>query len=174
MPRLLVATALVALALPAFAIDGEPVPPRPIEVSCPDGRVWNPGARECQEPSLRWLDDDGLFEAARSAAADGQYATALAALGAMSDPEAPRVLTQKGFVHRLNGDWALGRRFYERALAADPDDHLARSYLGIGFVQAGDLGAARVQLAEIRARGGAGSEAEAALVEALAGGRTGY
>ncbi|MEM8582143.1 MAG: tetratricopeptide repeat protein, partial [Pseudomonadota bacterium] len=53
--------------------------------------------------------------------------------------------------------------YYEQALAADPDNLLARSYLGQGFVAVGNLTAARAQLQEIRARGGRETWAEFAL-----------
>jgi len=39
-------------------------------------------------------------------------------------------------------------------LTEDPDNTLARSYLGQAHVAQGDLGAARDQLRQIRARGG--------------------
>lgn len=167
--------AIALLVTPAWAVDGEPVPPRPLNVTCPDGQHWNPETRRCEDRALLpERDDDTLYEIARSAAHAGQTELALDALRAMRAQDSGRVLTYFGFVHRNRGDWALARRYYTRALALDPDNHLARSYLGMGLVEGGDLTAAQRELAEIRARGGAGTEAEAALAKALATGTPRY
>ncbi|MCY4334529.1 MAG: hypothetical protein OXC60_07615, partial [Litoreibacter sp.] len=56
------------------------------------------------------------------------------------------------------------------ALEADADNLLARSYLGQGLVVVGDRAGAKLQLTEIRARGGRNTWAEFALKSAIATG----
>ena len=63
------------------------------------------------------------------------------------------------------------RQFYLAALRIDPDHLLARSYMGQGMVEAGDLDGARAQLSQIRASGGRGTWPEFSLRLALDRGR---
>ena len=85
----------------------------------------------------------------------------------MSDQTDDRVLTYLGFTHRKMGNVDLGMRYYHKALAKNPDNLLARSYLGQGLIEAGDADAAVAQLREIIARGGKGSWSETSLRTAL-------
>jgi Tfp pilus assembly protein PilF len=57
--------------------------------------------------------------------------------------------------------------YYQAALAADPDNFLARSYMGQGHAEAGEIVLAQAQLSEIRARGGRGTWAEWSLRQAI-------
>ena len=49
----------------------------------------------------------------------------------------------------------------------DPDNLLARSYMGQGHVASGEMVLAQAQLTEIRMRGGRNTWAEASLVQAI-------
>lgn len=165
-----------ALLLPvcAFAVGSDDTtPPKPTETTtaCTDGKVWDDTAKACVAPQESRLDDDTLYGAVREFAYAGQYGAAMAALDAMSDQGADRVLTYRGFTARKLGDMQAATRFYEQAIARNPDNLLARSYMGQGLAEAGQADQARLQLAEIRARGGAGSWAETALVQAIVTGR---
>ena len=62
--------------------------------------------------------------------------------------------------------------YYDQALTRNPDNILARSYMGQGKVAAGDKVAAVIQLREIQARGGAGTWAETSLRSAIETGTT--
>ena len=62
--------------------------------------------------------------------------------------------------------------FYEQAIAANPDNMLARSYMAQGFVAEGRTDEAIAQWREIKARGGEGSWAEASLRKAIRTGMT--
>ena len=92
-------------------------------------------------------------------------------LDAMSDAQDDRVLTYKGFAYRKMGEVELGMAYYRQAIAANPDNLLARSYIGQGLAEAGEMAAARAQLTEIRTRGGRGSWPELALCMAIESGR---
>ena len=57
--------------------------------------------------------------------------------------------------------------YYAAALEANPDNLLARAYMGQAYVDLGRLDKAREQLHQIIARGGAGSWPERALSQAI-------
>ncbi|MDU0112642.1 hypothetical protein RT723_06420 [Psychrosphaera aquimarina] len=88
------------------------------------------------------------------------------------DKDDPGRLTYMGFTHRKLGNIELGNMFYEQAIAQDPGNILARSYMGQGLVEAGDTAGALVQLRAIQEHGGAGSWSEASLRKAIETGTT--
>ena len=55
-------------------------------------------------------------------------------------------------------------------IAADPDNHLARAYMGLALIAAGRVHEAEAELREIRARGGRGGWPDRALSRGLAAG----
>ena len=167
---------LCLAATPASAVDGEPAPPpQTPTITCPEGMVWTPDTRNCEKIEDSDLDDTALYQAARELAYAGRLDDAAAALDAMQEDDSDRVLTYRGFVARKSGDWALAQRAYRAAIAMNPFNHLARSYYGMGLVDAGDLAAAQRQLDEIKARGGAASDAARLLSVALVeGSSAGY
>lgn len=173
MHRLIFAAAL-ATPLPALAVGGtEDAPPPPTEttIRCETGQVWDNETKSCVSPRESRLDDDTLYRAAREFAYAGRYRDTLDVLDAMSDQMDDRVLTYRGFAHRKLGETARGMAYYQAALTANPDNLLARSYLGQAYAEAGDMVLARTELSEIRARGGRGTWAETALRLTLETGR---
>jgi Tfp pilus assembly protein PilF len=83
-----------------------------------------------------------------------------------------RVLTYRGFLKRKLGQMDQAVHYFQTAVDKNPNNLLVRSYLGQGFVESGDLDAARRQHEEILARGGQGTWAEVSLRGPLASGRT--
>ncbi|MDJ0824386.1 MAG: hypothetical protein QNJ16_02670 [Rhodobacter sp.] len=175
MTRFLLTTALVLPTVAFAAGGGSSNPPTQTNTTttCKNGQVWSQSMQKCVNPQSGSLQDDELYQAAREFAYAGQHENTLNVLGEMSDPQDDRVLTYKGFSHRKMGDAALGNAYYRQAIAKNPDNLLARSYMGQGFVEAGDFVGAREQLLQIRARGGQGTWAETALLQAIETG-TGY
>lgn len=169
MRALLLATALM-LPGAALAVGSETdTPPTPTKTTteCSDGQIWDEKTEMCTAPKESRLDDDTLYRAAREFAYAGQYHDTLNALAAMSDPTEDRVLTYLGFAHRKLGDTDRGMEFYREALAANPDNLLARSYMGMAYAEDGDMVRARAQLSHIRARGGRDSWPAYALKSAI-------
>lgn len=164
---------LLALCLPvaAYAAGSDSSTP-PAEPKCENGQVWDKASESCTDVKDSRLDDDTLYQATREFAYAGQYQNALRTLAAMSDANDSRVLTYRGFIARKTGDFPTAMGFYTAALTQDPDNLLARSYLGQGLVAEGDIEAARLQLAEIRQRGGRESWPEWALDTAIKSGKT--
>ncbi|TMV06577.1 tetratricopeptide repeat protein [Ruegeria sediminis] len=158
----------------AEAAGGDSTPPKPTNTTkkCLFGRVWDANAGKCVKPNKTNFTDDELYQAVRELAYDGQYGHAQDVLRAMSDQNDDRVLTYWGFTYRKMGELELANLFYERAISANPDNILARSYMGQGFVLEGKTDLAVAQWREIKARGGEGSWAETSLRDAIRTGLT--
>jgi len=171
--RALLIAALVAAPSVTFAAGGDSTPPTPTKntTECKNGKVWDETAAECVLPKESRLDDDTLYKAVREFAYAGAYSDAKIALAAMSDQNSDRVWTYRGFIARKTGQQARAMEFYMQALAVNPDNLLARSYMGQGFVEAGQIELAAAELTEIRTRGGRGSWPELSLRMAIDSGR---
>ncbi|AHD00650.1 tetratricopeptide repeat protein [Leisingera methylohalidivorans] len=144
-------------------------PPKPSETTktCKGKRVWDANKKRCVRPKKSSLNQQGLMDAARELAYAGRQQDAQAVLSAMPDQQDSLVLTYWGFTHRKLGNLELAQAYYDQALKRNPNNILARSYMGQGLVEQGKYGAALIQWKEIRARGGNGSWAEASLRNAL-------
>lgn len=196
------AVSLTAFSTVRAADSDTTTPPVATETTttCTDGKIWNEEKKECvapedmkpaevtptegtpteekapeaeQKKSQREIDDK-LYEAAREFAYAGQYENALRALHAASDQEDPRILNYLGYNTRKLGNMKLGMTYYKRALQKDENYILARSYMGQALIEQGDIEGARVQLVEIRDRGGENTWAYRALLQSLGGERTTY
>ncbi|QFT59466.1 hypothetical protein FIU94_11585 [Sulfitobacter sp. THAF37] len=164
-----------AFALPlattaALAAGGgnETAPEKP---KCETGQVYDKATKTCIVAKDSNLDVDTLYETVRELAYAGRYADAQVILAEMPQTD-DRTLTYLGFVHRKMGNAERAMGHYREALVLNPDNVLARSYMGQGFVEAGNIAAAMDQLRAIRAHGGSGTWAEASLRQAIATGRT--
>lgn len=176
LPVLLLA-AFPAAAFPIFAFaagSDNAEPPKPTETTteCKKGEVWDEKTKACLKADGATLDDDTRFDAVRELAYAGRPEEALAILATMHEGKTDRVLTYLGFANRKAGRVELGLEYYAAALAQNPDNILARSYLGQAYVGMGETGLARAELQEIRNRGGAGTWAETVLAEAVISGKT--
>ncbi|MEQ9259069.1 MAG: tetratricopeptide repeat protein [Roseovarius sp.] len=171
------AVLLAALVAPGLAFakgDDNTKPPSTTKTTteCRNGAVWDSQTGRCVAPKSGALDDDTLYGAVREFAYAGQMKHAQAALAAMSDQSEDRVLTYWGFTTRKLGDMERGMEFYRAALAKNPANIAARSYMGQAFVQLGDTASARAELEAIRANGGEGTWAEISLQRAILTGTT--
>ena len=162
-------TPLAALA----AGGGSSTPPTPTETTevCEEGLIWDQATQTCIAPEESSNTDSQRLRDVRELAYQGRYLDARAVLDTIGDQQDPLVLTYWGFVTRKTGDMEGGMAYYRAALTADPDLHLARSYMGQAHVETGALDAARGQLTEIRQRGGRGTWAELSLRMAIENGR---
>lgn len=174
MRRLLFAAALMMPTAAFAAGTTDTSPPKPTETTkvCKDGKIWDKKTKSCVNAKESRLDDDTRYSAVRELAYAGKYDDALTVLAAMSDQNESRVLTYYGFTHRKAGRVELGMQYYQAALKSNPDNLLARSYMGQGLVAAGDIKGARAQLAEIEARDGKWDWPGLALRQAIQSGKT--
>lgn len=164
----LAATASLAFAGSAFAAGGDG---DANATQCADGKVYDEASKSCVDKKSE-LNDDTIYRAARDFAYAGKYDDALAMLKRAKNQNDPRILNYYGFTNRKLGNVDLAMDYYQRAIAIDGNYLLARSYMGQGLVQQGDLEGARAQLVEIRDRGGKDTYAYKALYEALKSGST--
>lgn len=158
---------LPGLALAAGSDDTNPPTTTQTTQSCKGVQVWDEKTQKCVNPKKSALDADTLYAAVRELAYAGRYVDAQGVLAAMPDQADDRVLTYWGFTHRKMGHAALAQAFYDEALSRNPDNLLARSYMGQGLVAEGKIDGAIAQWREIRARGGEGSWAESSLRAAI-------
>lgn len=162
------------LSAPAFAAGEEtdqtsPPPKTETTTECKDGKVWDKKKKECVAPDQSGFNDDEFYKAAREFAYAGQYDNAIRVLELANNQNDPRILNYLGYSNRKAGRMELGMTYYKKALQADENYILARSYMGQALIEQGDLNAAKVQLVEIRDRGGENTWAYRSLLQALNG-----
>jgi len=164
-------------ALPAFAVGSgheSDAPPSPSETTtqCVEGKIYDDKQAKCVAPEDATDDQAGLYRDMRELAIAGRLDDASRVLDVMEPTD--RVMTYRGFIARKRGEWELAEAHYLEALAMNPDNLLVRSYYGMGLAERGNIDAARLQLAEIRDRGGRQTWPERALKDALKGVRWSY
>ncbi|MEM6310098.1 MAG: hypothetical protein AAF754_08610 [Pseudomonadota bacterium] len=170
-------SAVLAFSLPTFAMaagSGTSTAPKPTKTTkeCKGVRVWDNTKQRCVRPKQSSLDQDDLYDAVRELAYAGRIQDAQGVLTAMDDQQSDRVLTYWGFTNRKLGKVDAAMMFYTAAIEKNPDNMLARSYMGQGMVVSGDVTGAKLQLAEIEARGGAYSWPATSLRQAIYVGKT--
>ncbi len=114
--------------------------------------------KKCVVASTGIIPDEELYQQAKLLAKEGEYDWALTILGLIENQNDPRVLNYTGYSHRKAGRLETGIAYYQKALAIDPNFNLAREYLGEGYVAAGMIKEAKMQLAEIATRCGTSCE----------------
>ena len=148
---------------------GEPAVP---VKKCKKGEVLKTvgNVKKCVKVETGILPDEELYQQGRILAKAGEYEWALQVLGAIENQNDPRVLNYTGYSNRKAGRLEIGITYYRKALAIDPNFVLAREYLGEGYVAAGRIDLAKLELNEIKTRAGAGSEEYQDLSKAIATG----
>jgi tetratricopeptide (TPR) repeat protein len=177
-------TALAAAALSLFAVQalaagsgssgGTTPPASPKKMLCKKGEgiktsmVNGKSVQKCVKAKIGMLTDDELYDQGRLLAKeDGEYDWALTLFDLVQNKQDPKVLNYMGYSNRKAGRLETGIAFYQKALAIDPNFVLAREYLGEGYVVAGRIDLAMVQLDEIKTRAGVDSEEYKDLLEAI-------
>lgn len=160
------------VVLAAGSDDSQPPTPTETTTKCETGTVWDEKTKTCVKAEDSSLNDDQRFGAVRELAYAGRYDEAMTVLATMREGETSRVMTYRGFLLRQTGHVEDGIAAYERAIALDAGNILARSYYGQLLVQMDELALAEDQLTQIRAHGGSGTWAETALAAAIKTGVT--
>jgi tetratricopeptide (TPR) repeat protein len=121
----------------------------------------------CVKVNAGILPDEDLYQQGRLLAKEGEYDWAITVLSAISNQNDPRVLNYTGYSHRKAGRLDTGITFYRKALSINPNFVLAREYLGEGYVAAGRIDLAKVELTEIGNRCGVTCDEYKALEKAI-------
>jgi cytochrome c-type biogenesis protein CcmH/NrfG len=168
----MIAAAIMALPTSLFAAGGgdSSAPTKPVN-ACEGSKVYDEKTKTCVDPQSGSLQIDQLYETVRQLAYAERYEDAQVVLAAMPEND-DRRLTYMGFVERKLGHVDSAMAFYTRAIQQNPANILARSYMGQGMVEQGQIAMAMEQLQAIRAHGGTGTWAEASLRTAIATGQT--
>jgi tetratricopeptide (TPR) repeat protein len=150
-------------------------PTSPMQMKCAKGQVVKTmkmhgmKMKKCMKVTAGILPDDELYLQGRLLAKQGQYDWALTVLAAVQDQNNPDVLNYMGYSNRKAGHLDVALTYYKRALDINPNFVLAREYLGEGYVAAGKLDLAKIQLNEIANRAGTSSEEYIDLNKAING-----
>lgn len=168
---MLLATAVALAPSFAFAVgDLEDITP-PTTTSttseCEGAQIWDKKTETCVAAVESRFNDAERYGAVRELAHAGAYGRALDILGTFENALDDGRLTYLGFVTRQMGEVDSAMNWYQAALDVNPNNLLARSYMGQALLSQGDAEMARAQLREIRARGGRETWPERALELAL-------
>jgi tetratricopeptide (TPR) repeat protein len=150
-------------------------PTSPMQMKCAKGQVVKTmkmhgmKMKKCMKVTAGILPDDELYLQGRLLAKQGQYDWALTVLAAVQDQNNPDVLNYMGYSNRKAGHLDVALTYYKKALDINPNFVLAREYLGEGYVAAGKLDLAKIQLNEIANRAGTSSEEYIDLNKAING-----
>ena len=123
--------------------------------------------KKCMKLEAGILSDEDLYQQGRQLAKAGEYDKALLVLATIKNQNDPRVLNYTGYSNRKAGRLEIGITYYRKALAIDPNFVLAREYLGEGYVAAGRIDLAQIELSEIKNRAGINSEEYQDLSKAI-------
>jgi tetratricopeptide (TPR) repeat protein len=153
----LACSASLSLAAGSGSSEGASPAPKasPKFAGCKKGfvKVMRNGKAVCSKKTSE-LTDEELYNQGAALALDGEYAWALEVLGAIKNQNDPRVLNYTGYSHRKSGRLETAVSYYRKALEINPNFVLAREYLGEGYLAAGRVDLAKVELGEIARRCG--------------------
>lgn len=165
-----VGAALLAQPVPAHAFGGGSSSPSSGKPSCSKFKskntcqaqahcYWSSSSNSCKTRSnqseLKLQNE--LYDRGRLLAKSGKYAEAIEVLKT-ADQSDPHVLNYLGYSYRKSGDLKTAIGYYKAALKINPDFVLAREYLGEGYVKAGRLDLAKLELEQIGQRCGKGCQ----------------
>lgn len=130
---------------------------------------WKASSNQCKKKKNSELNlNDRLYAEGRLLAKTGEFSKAIKIL-TTADQQDPHVLNYLGYSYRKSGDLETAIGYYKAALAIDPDFVLAREYLGEGYVKAGRLDLAKLELEQIGKRCGKGCKEYVELAAVIAG-----
>jgi tetratricopeptide (TPR) repeat protein len=157
----LIAVALAFAATPAFAVDDSPTPPAtPVTctapkvpnadktacIECAKGTKYDEQKKVCVTVNASLMNDRALYEQGRTLALAGYYQDALDTLAAIHDQNDAMTLTMIGYSKRKLGHTEEGIAIYHQALALDPNNVNTHEYLGEGYLAAGRIDLAELEL----------------------------
>jgi len=147
----IIATSLTMASPHSFSLGGDTTPSTP---TCKKGFVYSNTKKKCVKKTSQVIPDTDLKQQGWKLAYAGKYDTAISLFNLVKNKNDPEALNGLGFSHRKQGKLNDGIAYYTRALTINPDYLLAREYLGEGYVAAGRIDLAKMQLSQIEKRCG--------------------
>ncbi len=139
--------------------------------SCNRGYVYSKRRKRCVRKNSEVIPDADLIEQGWQLAYADRYEGAIEVFSLVVERDQPAVLNGLGYSHRKLGKLDEGISYYRRAISLNPDYVLAREYLGEGYVAAGMIELAKVQLQEIAERCGVHCSEYGDLARAISQGK---
>ena len=167
------ALALVLPVTPVFAGGGDDssgTTTPPVDCVKQKGKGWTYSEQEKKCVKTSSLDDGALYKQGRALALAGHYDSALDTLTAIRNQQDAMVLTMIGYSKRKLGHTDEGIAIYHQALAIDPNNVNTHEYLGEGYVAAGRVDLAKLELVKLQSLCGTGCEQYEDLNKVLHGG----
>ncbi len=168
--QIVIAAGLLLAPVQSFALgddDGTSTRSKPV---CKKGYVYSKIKKRCVRQGSEIIPDQMLIDQGWALAYQGKFNLAVDLFNLVVDQRNPQALNGLGYSYRKMGQLDRGIGYYQQALAIDPDYHLAREYLGEGYVKAGRIGLAKAQLSEIALRCGTECKEYRLLARAIATG----
>jgi hypothetical protein len=116
-------------------------------VTCDKGFAYDVDKKVCVKTTA--LNDQDLYYQGRMLALAGHYGAAIDTLGAVGN-KTSNVLTMIGYSTRKLGQLDAGIAIYHQALALDPKNLSTHEYLGEGYLAAGRVDLAEVELGTLQ------------------------
>lgn len=138
-------------------------------IPCATGTKFDEKKKVCVTTNASLLNDRQLYEQGRTLALAGYYQDALDTFGAIVDKNDAMVLTMMGYSKRKLGFTDEGIAIYHQALAIDPNNVNTHEYLGEGYLSAGRVDLAELELDTLKKLCGVDCEQYQDLSKALAG-----
>ena len=158
-----VAPVSAAMETPPSAPTTPKPTPQPTAAKCTNFTKGSTKWKACMKGKTTSLNDEQRYYEGYRLAKAGEYAAAIDMLSGATNRDDPRILNMIGYSTRKLGDVDAAIPYYLKALTLDPNYHVAREYLGEGYLQKGDLKSALGQLQEIADRCGTACEAYSEL-----------
>ena len=131
----------------------------------PENWIWSTTQNKCVLRTS--MNDKDLYQQGHDYALAGYYTDALDALNAIQNKNDAMVLTMIGYSKRKLGHTEEGIAIYHQALAIDPNNVNTHEYLGEGYLAAGRIDLAELELDTLNKLCGVGCEQYQDLQKAL-------
>lgn len=142
-----IATSLLLAPTPGFSMGSDTPTTTP---TCKIGYIYSKKKKKCVRKKSQIFPDSDLKQQGWKLAYSGQYKAAIELFEMVADKADPEALNGLGYSNRKSGRFNIGIAYYKQALTIKPDYVLAREYLGEGYVAAGRINLAKLQLAKIK------------------------
>ena len=140
--------------------------------TCKRGFVYSKSKKKCIRKKSEVIPDSDLKNQGWKLAYAGKYNAAIELFELVANKSDPEALNGLGYSNRKLGRFNHGIAFYKHALTINPDYLLAREYLGEGYVAAGRITLAKMQLAQIKQRCGTSCKEYTTLAKVIATGQS--